>query len=146
MLALAAVYFDVTHVHLFFSHSLILKMSKPSDLPDDFFDPDKRSKKAQQDDLAKELEKFEEDMAALQAESDEQLREEFEKIQEEKNLDESDQQIVQLQRVIELGKKAEELKNKSVPERPPGVETGAMEVHDLNDIEEELSNWRSKGI
>lgn len=142
-------------------------MSKPansSNLPDDFFDSDKKSKKEQQDELAKEFEKFEEEMAALQAESEEQLREEFEKLQEEKNMDELDQQIVQWKRMVELEKRAEELKNKpTTSERPPkkfknspNTDTGTaagntepaeeQDLDDIEDFEDKLSNWRSKGL
>lgn len=136
-------------------------MSKPANLPDDFFDSDKKSKKDQQDELTKEFEKFEAEMAALQAESEEQLKEEFDKLQEDKNLDDLDQQIVQWKRVIELEKKAEELRSKPMHERPQkkfktGTASSVMEpsaseeqeIDDLDDIdfEDKLSNWRSKGL
>lgn len=134
-------------------------MSKlPSNLPDDFFDSDKKSKKAQQDDLDKEFEKFEEEMEALQAESEEQLKEEFDKLQEEKNLDELDQQMSQWKRVIELEKRAEDLRNKPVSERPqkkfkidtkPKTDNESpagpeQDLDDIEDFEDKLSNWRSK--
>lgn len=136
-----------------------------SDLPDDFFDSDKRSKKVQEDNLAKELEQFEREMAALQAEADEQLKEEFDKLQEEKNIDELDQQINQWKRIIELEKKAEELKNRPISENPKkkfkvdssenrspstsGNEPTDDDYNDLDDIEhfeDKLLDWRSKGI
>lgn len=140
------------------------KNAGPSaDLPDDFFDSDKKSKKAQEDDLAKELEQFEEEMAALQAEADEQLKEEFDKLQEEKNIEELDQQMDQWKRIIELEKRAEELKNKPISENPKkkikvDSSTGSKsdefgtkddEDYDLDDIEEfedKLLDWRSKGL
>lgn len=90
----------------------------PVGLPDDFFDLDKKSKKAQEDDLSKEMEQFEREMAALQAESEEQIREEFDKIQEDKNLEELDQQLDQWKRIVDLERRAEELRNKTISEKP----------------------------
>lgn len=135
-----------------------------SGLPDDFFDSDKKSKKVQEDNLAKELEQFEKEMAALQAEADEQLKEEFEKLQEEKNIEELDQQMNQWKRIIELEKKAEELKNRPISENPEkkfkfdssktkssnlGNEPTDDDYDDLDDIEhfeDKLLDWRTKGI
>lgn len=138
------------------------KQAGPSSgLPKDFFDSDKKSKKVQEDNLAKELEQFEKEMAALQAEADEQLKEEFDKLQEEKNIDELDQQINQWKRIIELEKKAEELKNRPISENPkkkfkvdsskttPAKELLDDDQYDLDDIEnfeDKLLDWRSKGI
>lgn len=149
--------------------------SAPPNLPDDFFDANKRSKKEQEHDLAKELEEFEREMAVLQAESDEQLKEEFEKLQEEKNLDELDEQISQWKRIVELEKRAEELKNKPISENPTKKlkidsssisaakraqdnpfakripvkiedEADGRDLDDIEDFEDKLSNWRSKAI
>lgn len=131
-------------------------------LPEDFFDSDKKSKKVQEDDLAKELEQFEKEMAALQAESEEQLREEFDKLQDDKNIDELDQQLDQWKRIIELEKKAEELRNKPISENPqkkfkvdnqPHPTTTSDkdtdlddDLEDIEDFEDKLFDWRSKGL
>lgn len=135
-----------------------------ANLPDDFFDSHKKSQKAQDDELAKEMEQFEREMAALQAESEEHMREEFEKLQNEKNLDELDRQLDQWKRIVELEKKAEELKNKSICEnptkkfkndepvlsmRPKQTDADSDDNADLDnieDFEDKLSNWRSKGL
>lgn len=133
----------------------------PNGLPEEFFDSDKKSKKAQEDDLAKELEEFEKEMAALQAESEEQLNEEFKRLQEEKNLEELDQQINQWKKIVELEKKAEELRSKPISENPTKKFKTRLtdqeqsehvsnkmdeEDDDLDDIEEKMFNWRSKGL
>lgn len=86
-------------------------------LPDDFFDSNKKSKKEQEDQLDKEMQEFEKEMEALQTESDEYMSEQFEKLQEERNIDELNQQIEQWKRIVDLEKKAEELKNKPFEER-----------------------------
>lgn len=132
----------------------------PAGLPENFFDKDKKSKKDQEDALAQELEQFEQEMAALEAESEEQLKNEFEKLQEEKNVDELDQQIDQWKRIIELEKKAEELKNKTISENPTKKQKtdSAVEdvknvfdeddgnLDDIEDFEDKLFNWRSKAL
>lgn len=136
----------------------------PTGLPEGFFDTDKKSKKAQEDALAKELEQFEQEMAALEAESEEQLKNEFEKLQGERNLDELDQQIDQWKRIIELEKKAEELKNKPISENPTKkmkTDTARLsagendkkkfneddgDLDDIEDFEDKLFNWRSKAL
>lgn len=114
----------------------------PENLPDDFFDSDKKSKKVKEDELAKELEQFEKEMAALQAESDEHLKEEFEKIQVEKNLDEIDEQTNQWNRIKELEKKAEKLKNKPTKKQ----DDDDIDLEDVEEFEENLFDWRSKGL
>lgn len=141
----------------------------PKGLPDDFFDSDKKGKKEQEDELAKELEQFEREMAALQAEADENIRDEFDKLQDERNLDELDQQIDQWKRIVELEKKAEDLKSKhQVVESPTkkfkgekfefdlqrpsksdskiSDETDSVDLDDIEDFEDKLSNWRSKRL
>lgn len=134
----------------------------PAGLPEDFFDTDKKSKKAQEDALAKELEQFEQEMAALEADTEEQLKNEFEKLQGERNLDELDQQINQWKRIIELERKAEELKNKPISENPTKkMKTDTVELDatnkkafneddgdmdDIEDFEDKLFNWRSKAL
>lgn len=149
---------------------------EPSGLPDDFFDTDKKSKKAQDDDLNKEMEQFEREMAALQAESEEQIREEFEKIQYDKNIEELDQQIDQWKRIVDLEKRAEELMNKTASKNPnkrlkvnsddagpgttkthqstvklptPSQSSVVDEFQDLDDIEnfeDKLFDWRSSAM
>ena len=150
-----------------------IRASNPSkviqdDLPDDFFDVQAKSKKVQEDDLAKELEQFEREMAALEAESEEQLKEEFNKLQEDKNIEELDQQLEQWKRIVELEKRAEQLQNKTQSERitkkmkldsdkslnatrqlKPRVAELSDEEDDLSnieDFEDKLFDWRSKGI
>lgn len=133
----------------------------PNGLPDDFFDSDKKSKKAQEDDLANELEQFEREMAALEAESEEQLKEEFEKLQEEKNLDELDQQIEQWKRIVDLEKRTEELRNKTLSEKPTKklktdssksnnnqetVKEDDQDLDNIEDFEDKLFDWRSKRL
>lgn len=137
----------------------------PANLPENFFDTNKKSKKAQEDELAKELEQFEKEMAALQAESEEQLKEEFDKLQDEKNLDELDQQLDQWKRIVELEKRAEELKNKPLSENPAkkfkrdtvkpnkarqvDIEDDEGDYNDLDsveDFEDKLFDWRSKKL
>lgn len=148
----------------------------PDNLPEDFFDFDKKTKKVQEDELAKEMEQFEKEMEALQAESEEQLKDEFEKLQEDKNLEELDQQIDKWKRIIELEKRAEELKNKPMSENPTkrfkvdkvtttskfgnkdpfndivGPKTMApdeeddINLDDIEDFEDKLFDWRSKGL
>lgn len=143
----------------------------PEGLPEEFFDSNKKSKKAQEDDLAKELEQFEREMAALQEESEEQLKEEFDKLQDEKNLEELDQQIDQWKRILELEKKAEELRNKPISENPTKkfkndvipktsaivkdnlkkstgkeMDDDDQNLDDIEDFEDKLLDWRSKGI
>lgn len=136
----------------------------PARLPDDFFDSNKKSKKEQEDELAREMEQFEKEMAALQEESDEQLREEFEKLQGERNLDELDQQIDQWKRVAELEKKAEQLKNKPSSGNPskklrsdtalaiPKIHSVAnnedsdVDSNEVEDYENKLSDWRSRRL
>lgn len=151
----------------------------PAGLPDDFFDLDKKNKKAQEDELTKELEQFEKEMAALQAESEEQLKEEFDKLQDEKNLEELDQQLGKWKQIIELEKKAEELKNRPNSENPskrfksstsstaecqkdmfnfkPKTTTTTstrmvqdeeddINLDDIEDFEDKLFDWRSKGL
>lgn len=135
----------------------------PSNLPDNFFDSNNKSKKEREDDLAKELEQFEREMAALEAESEEHLREEFEKLQEDKNLDELDHQMEQWKRIVDLEKRAEQLKNKPLNGNPkkkfkkdfnkPGdnQETSIKDpdvdlLDNIEDFEDKLFNWRSKGL
>lgn len=136
----------------------------PAGLPEGFFDTDKKSKKAQEDVLTKELEQFEREMAALEAESEEQLKNEFDKLQEERNLDELDQQISQWKRIIDLEKKAEELKNKPISENPTKkfkndpvqknthkkdakiFDEDDGDLDDIEDFEDKLLDWRSKGL
>lgn len=142
----------------------------PNNLPDDFFDSHKKSKKVQEDELAKELEQFEKDMAVLEAESEEQLREEFEKLQEYENINELDEQFEQWRRIIELEKKAEELQNKLTSEKPAkrmkvdsdGSSKANSEINgrkqeakpgddddnldNIEDFEDRFFNWRSKGL
>lgn len=133
----------------------------PSGLPEDFFDSNKKSKKAQEDDLANELEQFEKEMAALEAESEEQLKEEFEKLQEEKNLDELDQQIEQWKRIVDLEKRTEELRNRTLNEKPTKklkidnsklindsktVKEDIQDLDNIEDFEDKLFDWRSKRL
>lgn len=132
----------------------------PTGLPDDFFDSNKKSKKAQEDDLANELEQFEKEMAALEAESEEQLKEEFDRVQEDKNLDELDQQIEQWKRIVDLERRTEELRNKTLSQNPAkklktdssrSTDNMAMEEDDLDldnieDFEDKLFDWRSKRL
>lgn len=140
----------------------------PGNLPDDFFDTHKKSQKAQEDDLSKELEQFEQEMAALEAESEEKLKEEFEKLQEDKNIDELDQQIEQWKRIVELEKKAEELQNRPISENPKKkvkINDSRAEhkdklpanlarpepddftdLDDIEDFEDKLFDWRSKRL
>lgn len=140
----------------------------PKGLPEDFFDTEKKSKKEQEDELAKEMEQFEREMAALQAEADEHLREEFDKLQDERNLDELDQQIDQWKRIVELEKKVDVLKNKhQVLENPikkfksddldynlPKITTSTIandedhdeDLEDIEEFEDKLSNWRSRRL
>lgn len=142
----------------------------PESLPEDFFDSNKKSKKAQEDDLAKELEQFEKEMAILEKESEDQLNEEFNKLQEDKNIDELDQQLEQWKRIVELEKRAEELQNKTLNESPPkkikigsnsanqqyksdleqkfthDVDCGDEDLDNIEDFEDKLLNWRSKRL
>lgn len=142
----------------------------PDNLPENFFDAHKKSEKAQKDDHAKELEQFERDMAALEAESEEKLRVEFEKLQEDKNIDELDQQMEQWKRIVDLEKRAEELQNKPISENPKkkvkvkdtkpaaiGQPVGTSEMNvdesddfrdldDIEDFEDKLFDWRSKRL
>lgn len=138
--------------------------SMPSNLPDDFFDTSKKTKKSREDDLAKELEQFEREMAALEAESQELIKEEFEKLQEDKNIDELDQQLEQWKRVLELEKKAEAIQNKTTSENvkkkmktsdslsskrainSEHYDDNDVDLDDIEDFEDKLSDWRSKGL
>lgn len=123
-------------------------------LPDNFFDFEKQSKKAQNDALEKELEQFEREMEALQAESEEKLKEEFERIQDEKDLDELDTRIDQWKRIIELEKRAEELKNKPISEssaKKLKLSTEKqhepdLDTEDIEEFEDKMFNWRSKKL
>lgn len=133
----------------------------PDCLPKDFFDAEKKSKKVQEDDLAKELEQFEREMAALEAESQQNIKEEFDRLQDDKNIDELDQQMEQWKRVLELEKKAEELQNKTTSEsakkRMKKDSNGEREeklakdeddisLDDVEDFEDKLFDWRSKRL
>ena len=118
----------------------------------------------QDDELAKELEQFDKEMAALEAESEEQLREEFEKLQEDRNIDELDQQLEQWKRIVNLEKRAEELQNKDSSEKPAKkmrvdsdknldtngsialAESEGEEYSDLEEFDDKFLDWRSKGI
>lgn len=132
----------------------------PNSLPKDFFDSDKRSKKVQEDELANELEEFEREMAALEAESQQNIKEEFEKLQDDKTDEELALQMEQWKRLIALEKKAEELKSKTTSEsakkkvkmdhdkqsdQAPTYES-EINLDDIEDFEDKLSDWRSKGL
>jgi len=136
----------------------------PSNLPKDFFDTSKKSSKVQEDELAKELEQFEKEMAALQAESEDLIQDEFEKLQDEKDSDELNQQMDQWKRILELEKRAEELKSKSTNENPTKkfkndsisahpqelsarvMDIDEQGLEDIEDFEDKLFDWRSKGL
>lgn len=138
-------------------------IEKGSKLPENFFDFDKKTKKTQEDELAKEMEEFEREMETLQAESDAHLRDEFERLQEEKNTEEIEQQMDQWKRMLDLEKRAEALRNKiqetsdtPAPKRfkneptkqearnPDDFEQCSLE--DVEDFEDKLLDWRSKGL
>lgn len=133
----------------------------PQCLPKDFFDTDKKSKRVQEDELAKELEQFEREMAALEAESQQNIKEEFDKLQEDKNIDELDQQMEQWKRMRELEKRAEELQSRSAIEsakkRLKRNDDNAtreklaqleddISLDDVEDFEDKLCDWRSRGL
>jgi len=139
-------------------------------LPEGFFDSEAKSKKVQEDDLAKELEQFDREMAALEAESEQHLEIEFEKLQEEKDIDELDQQLERWKRIVDLEKRAEELQERNVvenPEKRMKMETSPLpkqtsdptptdrgrssanddaDLSDIEDFEDSLFNWRSKAL
>lgn len=133
--------------------------SSKANLPEGFFDFDKKSKKDQGDELERELEQFEREMETLEAESEEKLKEEFSRLQEEKNIDELDQQIDQWKKIIELEKKAEDLRNKPFSESPTkklkidqskdkdhSRSVDDNDLDDIEDFEDKLLDWRSKGL
>jgi predicted RNase H-like nuclease (RuvC/YqgF family) len=135
--------------------------SMPDNLPEDFFDSDKKSKKEQQDEISKALEEWEKEVADRDAETERQLEEELEMLQREKNIDELDQQLEQWKRFAELEKKAQELQTKkdasdngldggspnsaSHANRSTLVEEADMSDDDEN-FEDKLFDWRSKGL
>lgn len=136
------------------------KSKKPNNLPSDFFDFNKKTKKDQDDELENEMEQFEKEMQALEAESNEKLKGEFEKLQQEKTLDELDQQLEQWKRIVELEKRAEQLKNKPLDENPTkkfknnaatthqsvDLNDPSLSLDDIEDFEDKLLDWRCKKI
>lgn len=136
------------------------KSKRPDDLPPDFFDFEKKDKKEQDDELDHEMELFEKEMQALEAESNEKLKAEFEKLQQERNLDELDQQLEQWKRIVDLEKRAEVLKNKPVTENPTkkfkintstskqatDLDESNLSLDDIEDFEDKLLDWRCKRL
>lgn len=132
--------------------------SVPDNLPEDFFDSDKKSKKEQQDEITKAMQEWEKEVAARGVELEKELEEEFEMQQNDTNIDELDKQLEQWKRFAELEKRAQELQNKTtnsenVPTKmardPPTNETNNEDTDMIDgeeDVEDGLFDWRSKGL
>lgn len=127
-----------------------------NNLPENFFDADKKSKKEQQDEIIKAMEEWEKEVATCDAEAKQQIEQELEMQQNDKNIDELDQQLEQWKRFAELEQRAEELQAKVLVkksaalnlETPMDAEVVAKDRENVigGDLEDELFDWRSRGL
>lgn len=128
-----------------------------ADLPDDFFDASKKSKKEQEEAAKKELELLEKEKLEAEAAVEDNLRRQFYKLQKEKDVGELAEQMNQFQRLAEIEriakrKKEQTLANKHVKMHENDAETKNVlpideaSLSDSDDIDEALFDWRSKGV
>lgn len=128
-----------------------------NNLPEDFFDFDKKSKKIQDDELDKQFEEFIRETEAIDADSTKKLNEELDRLQKEKEIDELEQQVDQWNRIIELERRTDELKNRPIMDSPSkkfkanqvineSSDLNEADLDEIEDIEDNLLDWRSKGL
>lgn len=124
-------------------------------VPNDFFDSAKEDIKKQE--LEKELDLFKKQLEVIEVNTNETINQELEVLQKSKNLDELDDQIYRLQKVIEMERRTEKCleslnaKQKHTKNRDGTLPTSSKDddyasdhSNEEDDIDDIFNDWRSR--